>query len=84
MFVNFVAYIMLIMFMAKSRYIAGNIINMFYFLCKTITTIKINTFIYFNDIAIIISLYSIVFINYHTIHKELWRVYFSCGISLIP
>ena len=56
---------MFIIVMVMSRDIVIYITCMFYFFWEVITTIKSKQFIYFSYIDIIISVYSIMFINYY-------------------
>ena len=66
---------MFIIVMVMSRDIVSYIICMFYFLCEIIIIIKINKFIYFSYIDIIISVYGIMFINNNIINKIIIRLF---------
>ena len=54
-----------------SRNMVCYIICMFYFLCEIVTISITNKLIAFSDVAIIISVYGIMFINYYIINKTI-------------
>ena len=61
--------------MAMSRDIVSYVMCMFCFLCEITIIIKINKFIYFSYIDIIISVYGIMFIINNIINKIIVRLF---------
>ena len=67
----FMGLLIVIIVIAMSRNVISHIVCMFYSLCKVIAIIETSKFLYFSDIAIIISVYSNMFINYYATNTNM-------------